>query len=304
LIKQYHQSLNGIIEDVTNKPTPWLNPLVIVPKNDGGIRLCVDMRCANKAIQRTRYPTPTVDDLKTKLQGSEIFTKLDMRSAFHQLELAEESRYITAFQSDTKIKRFTRLIFGANSAAEELQHVIRALISDINGVINIADDLLIYAKTEQEHDEILTKVLNRFEEKNLTLNLAKCELCKESLKFFGHVFTKDGMKPNPSKIEAIKNTPKPEDVKSLRSFLGLTNYLKAYINDYSTITHPLRQLLQNDTDWEWSEKCENSFEKLKSVLSSETCMAYFDNKKETFLYTDASPFGVAAILLQKTQGNC
>lgn len=292
----------GIIEDVTNTPTPWLNPLVCVPKSDGGIRLCVDMRCANKAVKRTRYPTPTIDDLKAKLKGAILFSKLDMRSAFHQLELSRDSRYITAFQSDTKIKQFTRLIFGINSASEELQHVIRALLSDIPNVINIADDILIYAKNQGEHDEALTRVLNRFKEKNLTLNIAKCELGKESLTFFGHVFTKEGMKPNPEKIKEIRNTPKPENVKALRSFLGLTNYMKAYIKDYSTLTHPLRELLRNDVEWSWNEQCEKAFQSLKTILTSETIISYFDNTKETFLFTDASPFGISAILLQKSPG--
>ena len=112
----------GIVEDVTDEPTPWLNPLVIVEKPDGGIRLCLDMRCANTAIGRTRYPTPTIDDLKIKLRGAKLFSKLDMKSAFHQLELSPESRYITAFQSDTRIKRYTRLMFGVYSAPRVTTH--------------------------------------------------------------------------------------------------------------------------------------------------------------------------------------
>ena len=292
----------GIIEDVTNEPTPWLNPLVIAPKPNGKIRLCLDMRCANKAISRTNYPTPTIDDLKCKLKGSAIFSKLDLRSAFHQLELDPECRYITAFQTDTRIKRFKRLLFGVNSAPEELQHVLRALIADIDGVINIWDDLLIHAKTVSEHNEILLKVLTRFRDNGLTLNLVKCEFLKDSIEFYGHVFSKDGMKPNPAKVEAILNAKRPENQKALRSFLGLTNYLKSFINDYSTITFPLRQLLKKDTDWHWTPECDQAFEKLKTEMSSDKCIAYFDNNKETFMYTDASPFGVSAIVLQKSPG--
>ena len=118
----------GIIEDVTNEATPWINPLVIVPKGND-IRLCIDMRCANKAISRTRYPTPTVEDILIKVRGSQLFTKLDLNSAFHQLELSPDSRYITTFQSDTRIKRYKRLIFGVNSAQEELQHALREILS-------------------------------------------------------------------------------------------------------------------------------------------------------------------------------
>ena len=112
-------------------------------RND--LRLCVDIYSANKVVTRTRFPTLTVDDLHVKLKGASVFTKLDLSSAFHQVELDESSRYITAFQSDTKIKRYTRLISGVISAAEELQHHVRKILSDINGVLNIADDILIYA---------------------------------------------------------------------------------------------------------------------------------------------------------------
>ena len=169
-----------------------------------------------------------------------------MRSAYHQL--APESRYITAFQSDTRIKRFTRLIFGVNSASEELQHIIRAILTDIEGVVNIWDNLLIHADSISKHNEILRKVFQRFREKELTINLEKCEFLQNSLDFFGHVFSAEGMKPNPTKVEAIVNAKVPEDEKALRSFLGLANYLKAFIPDFSSLTYPLRTLLKNDVE--------------------------------------------------------
>ena len=223
-----------IIEDVTGQPTPWLNPIVAVPKGNGSIRLCLDMRSANKAITRTRYPTPTVDDLLIKLRGSQHFTKLDLNAAFHQLELDPESRYITAFRTENKIKQYKRLIFGVNSAAEELQHALQTTLSDINGVVNIADDILIFAKTVKEHDQILTTVFKRLSEKGLTLNLDKSIFDKASIEYFGFIFSENGMKPSLSKIDALKQAEKPKDVKSIRSFQGMTNYLKRFIPEYST----------------------------------------------------------------------
>ena len=163
----------GIIEDVTNEATDWINPVVIVPKSDNEIRLCIDMREANKAIKRTRYPTPTVEDILAKVKGAKLFTKLDLKSAFHQIELTPESRKMTTFQSETRIKRYTRLMFGANSASEELQHALRNVLSGINGTTNIHDDILIYAGDTIEHDKILTDVLQRLHENGLTLNLNK-----------------------------------------------------------------------------------------------------------------------------------
>ena len=228
----------GIIEDVTSEPTPWLNPLVIVPKGEQSIRICLDMRNANTAIERTRYPTPTVEDLMVKLRKAKKFSKLDLKAAFHQLELEPESRYITAFQSEDKIKRYTRLNFGTNSAAEELQNAIRKLLAGIDGATSIADYILIFGEDTTTHDVVLEKVFQRLSENGLTLNLEKCIFDKDNLEFFGLVFSKDGVKPSEKKIKALKTVSRPEDVKAVRSFLRLANYLKRFIPDYSSITYP------------------------------------------------------------------
>lgn len=193
-----HLEKQDIIEDVTSEATPWLSPLVIVPKANDEVRLCVDMRNANTAIQRTRFPTPTVDDLMFKLKNARYFTKLDLNSAFHQLEIDENSRYITAFRTEDRVKRFKRLIFGLNSASEQLQHHLQVILTDIPGVLNIADDILIFALTISEHDEILRKVFERLSEKGLTLNLSKCIFSKESVEYFGFIFSKQGIKPSES----------------------------------------------------------------------------------------------------------
>ena len=301
-VKQELEKLEkqGIVEDVTCEPTPWLSPLVIVPKGKSSIRVCLDMRNANVAIERTRYQTPTVDDLIVKLSNAKVFSKLDLRSAFHQLELTPESRYITAFQSEDRIRRFTRLIFGANSAAEELQHAIRTLLAGIEGAINIADDILVFGENAEAHDKAFKKVLQRLAEKGLTLNLEKCLFHKESLEYFGFIFSKEGVKPSPTKMAALKNVDRPRDVKAVRSFLGLTNYLKRFIDDYSSITYPLRCLTKENSDFVWTEDCEKCFQKLKNCLTDESCIAYFNEKHPTFLYCDASPVGISAILLQRS----
>ena len=132
---------------------------------------------------------------------------------------------MTTFQSDTKIKPFKRLTFAVNSVPEELQNNLRNILVDILGAMNIADDIIIYTPNDSMHDEILAKVLQKCEEKGITLNLAKCLFCKRSSEFYGFIFSKEGMKPNPEKVEEIKNAKAPEDVKSLRSFLGLANFL-------------------------------------------------------------------------------
>jgi len=148
----------GIIEKVEG-PTPWVSPLVVIPKKNGDVRLCVDMRMPNQAIQRERHPSPTVDDLVDALNGATTFTKLDLRSGYHQLSLAPESRYITTFATHEGLRRYKRLNFGTNSASESLQHIISEQIQDIPGAINISDDIIVFGKTKQDHDKALHAVL-------------------------------------------------------------------------------------------------------------------------------------------------
>ncbi|PFX14782.1 Retrovirus-related Pol polyprotein [Stylophora pistillata] len=158
-----------------NGPTSWVSPVVIAPKASADIRLCVDMRKANAAIIRERIPIPTVDEVLENLNGSALFSKLNLCLGFHQTELDEDSRDITTFATHDGLFRYKRLSFGVNSAPEKYQQIIRQVVSDIGGVQNIADDLIVHGKNNEEHDRHLHKVLQRLEEKNLTLNPQKCQ---------------------------------------------------------------------------------------------------------------------------------
>ena len=144
----------GIIERVEG-PAPWILPLVVIPKKKGDVRLCIDMRMANRAIQRERHPTPTLDDLIDALNGATVFSKLDLRSGYRQLVLAQESRYITTFVTHEGLRRYTRLNFGTNSASEIFQNAINEQIKDVSGAINISDDIIIYGKNQKAHDQAL-----------------------------------------------------------------------------------------------------------------------------------------------------
>ena len=166
-----------IIEDIQGEPTPWISPIVIVPKKYDAdqVRLCIDMRQANKAIERMRYPLPSFEDLIHDLNGSKLFCKLDMNKAFLQFELDEDSRYITTFASHEGLHRFKRLNFGTTSASEELQMKIEQILHGIPNCRNIGDDIILYGTNAAELDKEFISVLKRFAEYNLTLNIQKCE---------------------------------------------------------------------------------------------------------------------------------
>ena len=288
----------GIIEKVEG-PTPWVSPLVAIPKKNGDVRLCVDMRMANKAIKRERHPSPTIDDLIHTLNGATIFSKLDLRAGYHQLQLAPESRYITTFATHKGLRRYARLNFGTNSASEIFQNAIFELIQDIPGALNISDDVIIFGKTQADHDKALQAVFQRFSDANVTLHKKKCELNKDSITFFGFVFSGDGISPDPKKVEAIKNVEPPTSKTGVRSFLGMANYCAKFIPSFSDISQPLRELTKDDSTFQWTEEHKRAFDKIKEILSSTPVMAYFDPAKETELVTDASPVGLSAILVQK-----
>ena len=200
------------------------------------------MRQANKAIKRERHVTPTIKEMIGDLKGAKVFTKLDLNQGYNQLELAPESRYITTFGTHMGLMRYKRLNFGISSAAEIFQNVIRETLEGIDGAKNISDDILVFGKSHEEHDQNLRVVFQRLREKGVTLNKSKCEYSKDKLEFFGYVFSKDGIAPDPKKVEEVVNLSTPSTASEVRSLLGMTNYCSRFIPDYATKTEPLRKL--------------------------------------------------------------
>ena len=204
-------------------PTPWVNPVVVVPKAGGDIRLCIDMRRANKAILRERHPIPTVDEIMQSLNGSKVFSKLDLKWGYHQLELTPESREITTFVTHCGLFRYKRLLFGVNSASEQYQHEIQTALAGIDGQENISDDIIVHGKDRAEHDARLELVIKRLGERGLTLNAAKCQFSMDTLTFVGMVLSGNGISCAAEKVEAVTNAREPQNATETRSFLGLVH---------------------------------------------------------------------------------
>lgn len=211
-----------IIEPVVG-PSSWISPIVIVFKRDGGMRLCIDMRCANKAILRENFPLPTFESFMTKLKGARFFSRLDLKNAYHQLELDESSRSITTFITPKGLFRYKRLLFGVNSAPEIFQRTLEGLLSSCSNCLNYIDDVIIYGKSEDEHDMAVKKVLETFKLNNVTLNADKCTWKAKKLHFLGHILSDSGILPDQEKIQTINNFRPPETKEELRSFLGNNN---------------------------------------------------------------------------------
>ena len=274
------------------------------PKSDDptDIRMCVDMRSANKAILRTRHITPTIEEIVSDLNGAVKFSKVDLSQGYHQLMLDEDSRYITTFTTHMGLWRYKRLNFGMCCASEIFQNAIRETLGGISGVLNVSDDILVYGKSPEEHDKNLQQVLLRLREKGLTLNKKKCVFGRDNLKYLGYIFSKEGMSPDPAKVSALNDASAPTHPTEVRSLLGMANYCSRFILNYATITEPLRELMKKSTEWQWGEAQEEAFNQLKKSLREDTVTQYYDPKKMTEVIVDASPVGLGAILVQNTKG--
>ena len=250
------------------------------------------------AIQRERHIMPTLPEIIHDLKGATIFSKLDLRSGHHQLLLHKDSRYITTFSTHKGLFQYKRLSFGINAAAEKFQDVIATAIGDIQNCKNISDDIIVYGKNTVEHDKALQKLLKRCFELGLTLNRQKCEFYTPRVIFYGWVFSGDGMKPDPAKINAKVNMQTPTNVSECHSLLGMTNYISRLIPGYADIVLPIRQLTKKDSKFEWGTAQQRVLKILKDKLMSIKVMAYFVPNKETHLHIDGSPTGLGAILSQ------
>ena len=197
------------------------------------------------------------------------------------------------------MRRYKRLNVGVTSAAEIFPNHIAEIISDIPGVLNTSDDILIYSKNQEEQDRTLKKVFARLKEKNLTFSRIKCVFIKNSIEFYGFTFGQNGISPNPKQVEAVCKATAPGNVKEVRSFLGLTNYVSRIIPSYAQITKPLRDLTRKNAESSWSTAHEDAFSELKSKLMSSQVMSYYNPDAATEVVVDASPFSLGAVFIQR-----
>ena len=239
-----------IIEPVEG-PAPWVNPVVIVPKNNREIRLCVDTRQANQSIIRIRYPIPTVDEVLHTMNGSKVFSKLDLKWGYHQLELSPESREITTFATPDGLFRYKRLLFGVCSASEQYQHEIASALASFEGVENISDDIVVHGPDTETHNRRLHQTIERLRECGLTVNAEKCLFNTDRLVFMGMLLSEKGIGPTADRVKAVLEVEEPKSASDVRSFLGLANYSSQFIPHFATLSEPLRRLTRKETPFEF-----------------------------------------------------
>ncbi|KAI3503681.1 hypothetical protein L1887_32130 [Cichorium endivia] len=263
--------------------------------------MCIDYRELNKRTIKNRYPLPRIDDLFDQLQGASCFSKIDLRSGYHQMRVREEDIEKTAFRTRYGHYEFVVMPFGltnAPAAFMDLMKRVCSLMLDLSVIVFI-DDILIYSKTKEEHERHLREVLETLAREKLYAKFSKCEFWLDEVQFLGHVVNKEGIKVDQAKVEAVKQWEVPKTPSEIRSFLGLAGYYRKFIENFSKIALPLTRLTKNSVKFVWGPEQQAAFDELRSRLSDEPILALIDGMEDIVVYCDASLLGFGAVLMQR-----
>ena len=292
-----HLKERDIVEEVS-VPTDWVNQMSVAQKKSGKVRLCLDPRSLNVVLKREHYPLPVLDDVLPELSTAKLFSICDLKDGYLHCTLDEPSSYLTTFATPWGRYRWKRLPFGLKVSSEIFQKSLHQALDGLDGVRCVADDIIIWAGDEIEHDSRLRKLLQRCKDVGIVLNKDKCRFLMKEIAFLGHIVTSSGLKPDPSKIEAIVNMPAPTKKDDIDRLRGMINYLARYLPKLSEVMQPLNELTHKNVAWTWNANHERAFNKLKTMLTEAPVLTYFDQNKKIVLQTDASARGLGATMMQ------
>ena len=280
--------------------SPCSVPVLLVPKKDGTWRMCVDCRAINNITIRYRYPIPRLDDMLDELSGAVIFSKIDLRSGYHQIRMALGDEWKTAFKTKFGLYEWLVMPFGLTNAPSTFMRLMHEVLRSFIGkfVVVYFDDILIYSKSHDEHLEHLRAVFNVLREARLFANLEKCTFCTDRVSFLGYVVTSQGIEVDEAKIVAITSWPTPTTVTQVRSFLGLAGFYRRFVRDFSTIAAPLHELTKKGVPFQWGQTQQQAFDALKSTLTQAPLLQLPDFEKTFELECDASGIGIGGVLIQ------
>ena len=285
---------------ISKSTSPWASPICIVKKKDGSPRLCVDFREVNKYLSVPKYPLPRIDDVLQSFEGKKFFSVLDLTSGFWQIPIRKEDRHKTAFVTSEGLFEWNRLPFGLASSPAYFQRLMDLVIQGMKWTCAIAyiDDIIIFSETLAAHLQDLRQLFTALKAANLKLSPKKCVLGTAKVHYLGHVVSREGVQPDPSKIKAVKEYPQPKNVAELRRFLGLAQYYHRFIRNFSHVAAPLFSLLKKGASYDFNEECQEAFKQLKEALTTAPVLAHPDLDRTFIIECDASSAGYGACLIQ------
>jgi len=307
LREETDKEIQSMIEKGVIEPSnsPWASPVVLVRKRDGSLRYCIDYRKVNEVTKKDSFPLPNIDDALNSLKGAQYFSSLDLCSGYWQVELTDRAKEISAFTTGRGgLWQFRVLPFGMTNAPSTFERLMERVLASLQWQIAICylDDILVFSSTVSEHIDRLGLVLKRLEDARLRLKGKKCHLLQTKVSYLGHVVSGEGIATDPAKVKSVKEWQTPTSVHDVRCFMGLASYYRKFIPEFSEIVRPLSRLTEKNARFLWGQEQENAFCLLKERLISAPVLAYPDPDVPFILDTDASNFGMGAVLSQVQGG--
>ena len=283
--------------------SPWAAPVLFAVKANGALRFCVDYRKLNAITRKDRYPLPLIDETLARISKAKIFSKIDIRQAFHRIRINPEHEELTTFRTRYGAYKYKVMPFGLTNGPATFQRFINnTLMGYLDDFCSAyIDDILIFSNNLREHKEHVRKVLERLREAGLQADIDKCEFHVTSTKFLGFIIGTDGVAVDPKKIEVVRDWEKPTTVKGVQSFLGFCNFYRRFVREYGRVARPLSALTRKGAPFDWNADCQHAFEELKNRLLNAPVLAHFSHDKPTRLETDASQGVVAGVLTQQQE---
>ncbi|GFX46466.1 retrovirus-related Pol polyprotein from transposon 297 [Trichonephila clavipes] len=297
-----HEEVQKMLDEGIVQPSesPWSSPVVLVRKKDGSWRFCVDYRKLNSVTKKDVYPLPRIDDTLDCLKGAKFFSSMDLRSGYWQIEIDEADREKTAFITPEGLYEFKVMPFGLCNAPATFERMMDNLLRHFKWTMCLCylDDIIVFSETFEDHLIRLRFVLKCLQEAVIKLNSKKCLFAAQEVKILGHLVSSNGVRPDPDKIKAVRNFPTPKNIHDIRSFLGLCSYFRRFIKGFCYLAEPLQSLLKSGVEFHWGPEEVEAFHSLKKALTSDPVLGMYDERASTEIHTDASGYGIGAVLVQ------